>query len=424
MFFISFFVAFFYFLLSFFININWVNEISCYFGYPFAIYIVLFIALIPGFMYVFMLISLLYYEKQKRHYCCKSHDVTVLIPTYNSKKTILKTINSIIEQKYDGRIHIIIIDDGSKDGTIELLKKQKLDCSIKLIETSHRGKSFALNEGLKYTKTKYVITVDSDTVLHSLAIHYIIKKLANSNRNTVATAGCLFVENDQSTFITKMQQWDYTLGIFGVKFYQGNYNSTLVAQGAFSAYKTRIIKKIGGWQPYVGEDIVLTWELLSRGYEVNFAKKAIAFTEVPTTLRGLLRQRKRWACGMIEAFKQVTIISSQKMNLKSKLLICMNIFFPFIDIALLIFIPLGLIFLVFHNYLFMSWLTLLVILLGMILCFVIEVKRRNVLKQIDCILKRRSFLAFLVYILLYAFLLAPCCIIGYIKGLCGLKKEW
>ena len=103
-----------------------------------------------------------------------------------------------------------------------------------------------------------------------------------------------------------MQQWDYTLGIFGVKLYQGNYNSTLVAQGAFSAYKTCLLKQIGGWQNCVGEDL-----------------------------------------------------------------------------ALLIFIPLGLILLAFGNQLLIGWLSLLVILLGIILCLVIEIRRKNMLREIE-----------------------------------------
>lgn len=102
-----------------------------------------------------------------------------------------------------------------------------------------------------------------------------MNKLTSSSRNTVATAGCIFVKNAKKSFVTKLQEWDYTLGIFGVKLYQGNYDSTLVAQGAFSAYKTDALKEIGGWQDCVGEDIVLTWQLLSIGYETNFAKNAM-----------------------------------------------------------------------------------------------------------------------------------------------------
>lgn len=149
MFFISLIIALFYFILSTCININWIQDIACYFGYPFAIYIVLFIALIPGFMYIFMLISLLYNKKEKNCFCLKPFDVTVLIPVYSAKCSIEKTIDSIESQKYHGKIHIIIIDDGSTDGTLELLKGMKFHCHTKIIETYHRGKLFALNEGLK-----------------------------------------------------------------------------------------------------------------------------------------------------------------------------------------------------------------------------------------------------------------------------------
>ncbi len=424
MFLISTLISLLYFFIAIFISINWINDIACYLGYFLAVYLVLFIALIPGFIYAFMFISLLHNKKEDKKCLKKEPDVTVLIPVYNGKECIMSTIESIKKQRYCGNIKIIVIDDGSTDGTLELLKHTDFDCNIRILEICHRGKSFALNEGLKHVKTDYVITVDCDTSLHELAVRNIMKKIVNSNCKTVATAGCLFVRNDKESFITKLQQWDYTLGIFGVKLYQGNYNSTLVAQGAFSVYKTEKLKEIGGWQNCVGEDIVLTWELLSRGYEVNFESNAIAFTEVPEDFKGLLRQRKRWARGMIEAFKKIRVITSKKLNFKSKFLMCLNIFFPFVDLALLIFIPLGLIFLAFGNQLLIGWLTLLVILLGMILCLIIEIRRRNTLRKVDCKLKRRSVLAFIFYALLYAFVLAPACLIGYAKELVNVKKEW
>lgn len=424
MFLISTMISLFYFICSIFININWINDIACSFGYFLAVYLVLFVALIPGFNFIFMFISLLWDKKEKKKCVKKEEDVTILIPVYNAKKTIKETIESIKKQKYCGDIYINIIDDGSTDGSLDLLKSMDLDSKTMLLESNHKGKAFALNEGLQHVKTDYTITVDSDTVLHPLAVRNIMNKLVNSNKKTAATAGCIFVKNAKKSFITKLQEWDYTLGIFGVKLYQGNYNSTLVAQGAFSAYKTKFLKEIGGWQNCVGEDIVLTWELLSQGYETNFAKNAIAFTEVPETLNTLGKQRRRWARGMIEAFKKVKVITSKKLNFKSKFLMCLNLFFPFIDLALLIFIPLGLILLAFGNQLLIGWLSLLVILLGMLLCLVIEIKRKNMLREIECKLERRSVLAFIFYVLLYAFILAPYCLIGYISELISSKKEW
>lgn len=417
-------ISLFYLILASFININWIHEIAAYFGYPLAIYLVVFVALIPGFIYIFTLISILIIKRKKQNNIKSNCNVTILIPVYNAMNSINKTIESILCQKYCGKINIIVVDDGSTDKSLEILRKLNQKSLITLLERKHKGKSYALNEGLKHVKTEYVITVDSDTILHPLAIQCIMNKIVNSKKDVVATAGSIFVQNDKESFVTKLQQWDYTLGIFGVKLYQGNYDSTLVAQGAFSAYKTKAIKELNGWQDCVGEDIVLTWSLLTKGYKVNFAKNAIAFTESPKTFKLLFKQRKRWARGMIEAFKKVNVITSKKLNTKSRFLMCMNLFFPFIDLAILIFVPLGLIFLIFNNRLLMGWLTLLVILLGMILCLAIEIKRKNVFKTIDCKLERRSIIAFVVYALLYAFILAPSCLIGYVKELINVKKEW
>ena len=229
MFLISTMTAFFYLIFSIFINISWITEIACYFGYFLAIYLVTFIALIPGFNFVFMFISLLFSKKERKQCIHKEDDVTILIPVYNAKNCIEETIKSIRYQKYCGDIYINIIDDGSTDGSLELLKSMGLDSKITLFESPHMGKAFALNKGLQHVKTDYTITVDSDTILHPLTVRNIMNKLLNSSKKTAATAGCIFVKNAKKSFITKLQEWDYTLGIFGVKLYQGNYNSTLVA---------------------------------------------------------------------------------------------------------------------------------------------------------------------------------------------------
>lgn len=127
---------------------------------------------------------------------------------------------------------------------------------------------------------------------------------------------------------------------------------------------------------------------------------------------------------MIEVFKKVKIVTSKKLNFKSKFLMCLNIFFPFIELDLLIFVPFGLILLAFGNQLLIGWLSLLVILSGMLLCLIVEIRRKNMLRDIECKLERRSILAFVFYVLLYAFTLAPYCLIGYISELINSKKEW
>lgn len=122
MFLISIMISLFYLVLSIFINVNWIYDIACYFGYFVAIYLVTFIALIPGFVFIFTLISLLFDKKKKKINPQKEEDVTILIPVYNAKNLIKETLESIKKQKYSGNICVNIIDDGSNDGTLELIK--------------------------------------------------------------------------------------------------------------------------------------------------------------------------------------------------------------------------------------------------------------------------------------------------------------
>ena len=141
MFLISMMIALLCLICSICININWINDIACYLGYFLAIYLVTFVALIPGFNYVFTFISLLFHKKDKKSATKKEEDVTILIPVYNAKNSIKDTLESIKKQKYCGNIYINIIDDGSTDGTLELLKSMDLAPNTTIIEAEHCRKS-------------------------------------------------------------------------------------------------------------------------------------------------------------------------------------------------------------------------------------------------------------------------------------------
>lgn len=379
---------------------------------------------------MFILSSLLLNKKKKKKEVEYYPDVTVLIPTYNACKTIIEceesiinTVKSVLEQEYEGQIYIKVIDDGSTDDTIEYLEESLVVADIdEVIEEEHKGKFNALNVGLANVSTKYVITVDNDTVLNKYAVRNIVNEIENSN--FVAVAGCLFVKNKDETFITKIQQWDYTIGIFGIKLIQSFYNSVLVAQGAFSIYRTDILKELGGWSNHIGEDIILTWQMLKKGYRTGFSEEAIAFTEVPITFKKLGIQRKRWARGMIEAFKEIRDFFFSKASIKSKFLVFLNVFFPFIDMATLIFLPLGIILLLLGSNLLIGILTLLLIPSGLFLSGLIEKQRRKALIKLVYKLEKRSKLAFVAYCLLYNYLLVPFCLMGYISEFLNLKKHW
>lgn len=160
------------------------------------------------------------------------------------------------------------------------------------------GKAHALNFGLDRVCTPHFITIDADTCLEKRAVQRIINHIVH--RQSACVAGNLFVGNARASWVAKMQNYDYLLSIAAVKRFQGSYESTLVAQGAFSVYQTRAVRQIGGWQDVLGEDIVLTYRLLQQGLSSTYEPGAVGYTTVPETLDGLYNQRKRWAIGMLE----------------------------------------------------------------------------------------------------------------------------
>ena len=125
-----------------------------------------------------------------------------------------------------------------------------------------------------------MVTVDADTMLQRESLTYLVARLTNApqGQHVCACAGALVAQNPLAGFVTRMQQWDYRLGINGVKRMQASYNTALVAQGAFSAYWTDDLRAVGGWPDAIGEDIVLTWALLGSRGIVQYEPVALGFT--------------------------------------------------------------------------------------------------------------------------------------------------
>ena len=113
-----------------------------------------------------------------------------------------------------------------------------------------------------------MITVDADTLLYPRAVRQLVARLLSAPPDVQAVAGSVLVRNSRDNLWTRMQEWDYFLGIASVKLMQGLYQGTLVAQGAFGLYRTRAVAAAGGWPDAVGEDIVLTWQLMRQGARV------------------------------------------------------------------------------------------------------------------------------------------------------------
>lgn len=412
-------------IFSYIVAERWIDEFAQIVTYPISIISIFGIAILPGFMNAFMVSSLLLDRRPTRRPEVESYPaITILVAAYNEEDNILSTLESIDRQNYPGQMTTILINDGSKDRTTERVMSvmHKYPWLYFINESMNRGKSSALNLGLTKVKSALTITIDADSYLFKDALKHIVERYLSDPENTAAVAGAVLVRNSRENLVTKTQEWDYFHGIAAVKRIQSLYQGTLVAQGAFSLYETRVLKEISQWPACVGEDIVLTWSMLNKGYRVGFAEDACLFTNAPNTWKQFIRQRQRWSRGLVEAFKENwQLLFKFRMT---TLFIWWNALFFLLDLTYtFVFIP-GLILAMFGIYWIAGPLTLFVLPLAMIVNYIMyDVQAEMFRKQ--GLRVRKNMIGFMFYSLLYGFILQPACVLGYLKELVvGSKKTW
>jgi biofilm PGA synthesis N-glycosyltransferase PgaC len=401
----------------------WYHDLSTVIGGFLAGFLILFIAIVPGFINAFMIFSLFMDKRPLRKHLDTYPPISILIAAYNEEAVIANTLESIAKQNYPGVLEVIFVDDGSKDETHAVCHQLTstypwLRC---IKQETNQGKSEALNRALTLASHELIITLDGDSHLYKDALVRIVERFLSDPPNTCAVAGTVMVRNSRENWISKSQEWDYFQGIATVKRVQSLNQGTLVAQGAFSLYKKSVILEVGGWPKTVGEDIVLTWAMLEKDYRVGYSEDAIAFTIVPSTISGFVRQRQRWARGMIEAFKYHPKVLFRKRL--STFFIWWDLLFPAMDVAFTFgFLP-GLVLALFGHYWIVGPMTLTLLPLALIMNSVMYRIEEQMFTEQHLHVRRNS-LGFFIYMLPYSCVLQPAAVLGYITEIFGTKKSW
>ncbi len=399
----------------------WMHDLADLSNWAIAIFAVGGIALVPGYMNAFLITSLMIDRRPLRKRLDTYPGITILIAAYNEGPSIAETIQSIERLRYPGPLEVMVIDDGSTDDTPDVVAAFTFPWLTLLRQPKNAGKSAALNRGLALARHTLIVTLDADSYLCADSLEHLVERYFSDPTHTRAVAGAMMVHNSRTNWVTKMQEWDYFHGIAATKRMQSLFHGTLVAQGAFSIYDRQLLRELGGWQDCVGEDIVLTWAILEAGWRVGHAEDALCFTDAPEQLGQLVRQRQRWARGMMEAFRRhPRILLLPRM---STVFIWWNLFFPWLDLAFtLCFIP-GIVLALFGIYWMAGPMTLALLPLSLIMNAVMYRVSIGMFKA-EGLRVRYNPLGFAVYALGYSLILQPASVVGYVSELLGARKTW
>lgn len=414
-------------LLSLYFARFWIADLGRQITLPLAVVVIEGIALVPGYLNMQLLVSLLLDRPPTltRRDDLEYPPITVLVAAYNEESRIKDTLDSIAMQTYPGEIAVIVINDGSTDRTAQVVSDLATQFDrgrIELLTIEHGGKAKALNAGLARVRTPLSATLDADTVMLPDTLRRAVTRLLIAGPGTAAAAGSVLARNWRTNLLTRMQRWEYALGIATVKRVQALYQATLVAQGAFSVYVTDRLRKVNGWPDLIGEDIVMTWSLIAEGENVTYEPTAIVLTGVPEHLRSFARQRRRWARGMIEGLRAFGGIVVRKRWLARHGVI-VDYMLPFVDLMYTVaFLP-GIVLALTGNFMIVGPMTLAVLPLGMLMVLVMAMRQREVVRELNL---RRPYdlVGLTLYFLFFQALLSPISLAGYCQEFFGTRRRW
>ncbi|MBV9922635.1 MAG: glycosyltransferase, partial [Pseudonocardia sp.] len=222
--------------------------------------------------------------------------VTVIVPAYNEIKNIEATIRSILAN--DHPLEVLVIDDGSTDGTAELVESLRLP-NVRVLRQRNSGKSMALNAGIRAARHEIIIMIDGDTVFESDTVRLLAQPFADPWVGAVA-ANVKIANRDE--FIGRMQHIEYVVGFNIDRRVQDMTGSIATVPGAGGAFRRTALGELGGLSAdTLAEDTDLTIALGRHGWRVVFEERARAWTEAPATMAQLWRQRYRWSYGTMQA---------------------------------------------------------------------------------------------------------------------------
>ncbi|GHC44914.1 glycosyltransferase [Streptomyces flavofungini] len=222
--------------------------------------------------------------------------VSVLVPAYNEAKCIENTVRSLTAS--DHPIEVIVIDDGSTDGTARTVEGLGLP-NVRVVRQHNAGKPAALNRGLANARHDLIVMMDGDTVFEAATVRELVQPFADPRVGAVA--GNAKVGN-RNSLIGSWQHIEYVMGFNLDRRMYDVLRCMPTIPGAVGAFRRTALERVGGMSDdTLAEDTDITMALHRDGWHVVYAERARAWTEAPETVRQLWSQRYRWSYGTMQA---------------------------------------------------------------------------------------------------------------------------
>ncbi|WP_019810053.1 glycosyltransferase, partial [Saccharomonospora halophila] len=222
--------------------------------------------------------------------------VSVLIPAYNEATNIAATVRSAVAG--DHPVEILVIDDGSTDGTADVVERLGLP-GVRVLRLPNGGKAAALNAGVAAATHDLVVMVDGDTLFEPDTVRELVQPFADPTVGAVS--GNVKIAN-RETLLARLQHIEYVVGFNVDRRVYDVTRSMPTVPGAGGAFRREVLEAVGGLSARtLAEDTDLTIAVGRAGWRTVYQETAVTWTEAPTTVRQLWQQRFRWTFGTIQA---------------------------------------------------------------------------------------------------------------------------
>ncbi len=256
-------------------------------------------------------VLVLFFLPDKKYVSGKCPPLSVIIPAHNEEGYIADTVDSVKSSDYRNKLEIIVVDDGSTDGTANvagsLAKKYR---NVRFFRIKHSGKSAALNYGLRKARFDVVAFIDADSTLEKTSLASLVRPL--SKKDISISSGIIRAKHTRNP-LSWFQDIDY-ISSSGWRYACDKINATYISPG-FAAFRKKAILHVGGFsKDTLTEDLDTTLTMRKKGYGAAMTH-AVMFTSVPSTLRSFVRQRIRWGRGSVQtAKKHSDVLFSSEMK--------------------------------------------------------------------------------------------------------------